>query len=125
MINETKALELVIASGLKEKDGKWMVNNDLGDELIQQLHANKDDLMWYMRGECFCKQARVLRVSNGIEWVVSKVSAIGCVSYPPVEVFAGSANDVDLWCRAHSKDPLFTDKCTSKYVVGCRNVGEH
>lgn len=115
MLNECKAYELIKKSKASMKDGKLVVPQGTSSELIDELRAHKADIVDYLSGECFSFQAAYM--DSPAEWVVQKCSAIGDVWYPPVDIFCGSAHEVDVWCAEHRDAPLFSGKYTSKYTV--------
>lgn len=121
-ISERDAMELVIATGLHPtpKYG-WRIKPDTAEDLIRQLNKHKPTLMRYMQGECFQRQARILRRVDGVEWVLMKCTAV--VDAPAAtEVFSGTALEVDRWCADHADDPLFTDEYVCKYSVAWRKA---
>ena len=119
-ISEGDAMELVIATGLRTTQGHgWFVKPETSAELIQKLNEHKLTLIRYMEGECFRRQAQVLRQSKGIEWVLLTVP-VTADAPKAREIYAGTALEVDQWCKVNADDPLFADKCVSKYDIAWR-----
>lgn len=88
-------------------------------DMVEALKQNKFEIVSALSGYCF---SRDVYFGAGLRnWKIVKASAIADVYYPPVTVFSGTAMEVDAWARAHSKDPFFTDRYTSKYIFVAEN----
>ena len=95
------------------ESGNLRVRNDLPKEMIVKIKAHKAEIVDAMSGYCF--QHDVYASNKMHNWAILKRANIADVSFPPVIVVKGSAQEVDAWAREHKDDPFFTDKYTSKY----------
>ena len=94
---------------------KIIVDANAPAEVVEAIDANKAIILDYLAGYCFKVQLEL--ANSPLEWVVAQKSTWGDAMYPPIEVFCGTAREVDLWCREHKDDPLFTDDYMSKYTI--------
>lgn len=83
-------------------------------KLVEAIKARKNEIVEAMSGYCFSHDVYMGREQLG-EWKIMKRSNISEVNYPHVEIFSGTALEVDEWAKKHSKDPFFSNKYTSKY----------
>ena len=120
-MKESEAMRMVIDSKMYRVDGHWYIPQETSRSIVEEVKGNINHIMMYLDGDCFYKQATLLKKSEGIEWVVSIDSTIMQASSHE-EVFSGTAAEVDKWCREHKNDKLFSDKYTRKYFVSWREI---
>lgn len=115
MITEKEAFDILANAGAHCLNKKILIPVGTDPEKIRKIKENKPDLLYYCDGEYF---RRMLIMHIGFcRWAVLKKSNMGGVHFPPKTVFEGTAHEVDLWCKKHADDPLFTDEYTLKYTV--------
>ena len=108
---ETKMFELVKASNAKIIDGQLMVARETSADVIAVVKEHKSMISAYLSGDCFLRQVQMFDAP--VEWCVMKKSANPYVSFAPVEVFRGTASEVDDWMSSHQHD-----KCTMEWEDG-------
>lgn len=114
-ISEKEAYDLLLNANALFQNNKLLLPTDTDPETIKKIKENKPDLLYYCSGQYF-NQMLYMRL-DFCNWVVLKCSNTGDVWYPPKTMFKGTAHEVDLWCKQHADDPLFTNEYTSKYSV--------
>lgn len=117
---EAKMFELVKASNARIIRGQLMVARDTSAEVIAEVKEHKSKISAYLSGDCFRLQSQLFDAP--VEWVVLKRSATPYVSFPPCEVFRGTAGEVDDWMAARRNERCameFGDgtSCQAKYVT--------
>ena len=120
MISEKRAYELATAARATIIDGKLRVKKDVSPKVLAEIQNHQQDIMKYMSGYCFRFQINCRMPQT--EWVVLKKSNTGMVFFPPIEIFTGTAHEVDAWCLEHKDDPLFTDEYIENYTVCHKGV---
>lgn len=108
---ETKMFELVKASDAKIIGGQMLVSRGTSADVIAEVKEHKSMISAYLSGDCFLRQAQMFDAP--VEWCVLKTSANPYVSFAPVEVFRGTAGEVDDWMSSHKND-----KCTMEWENG-------
>ncbi|WNX85812.1 hypothetical protein RWV98_05955 [Agathobaculum sp. NTUH-O15-33] len=115
MLTEKRAYELATAAGATIIDGKLKVKKDVSSEVLAEIRNYKQDIIKYMSGYCF--RLQLICKMPPTKWVVLERSNTGMVFFPPIEIFTGTAHEVDAWCLEHKDNPLFTDEYTTMYTV--------
>ena len=96
-------------------DSNLRVNKNIPSEMIEKIKQNKPDIVKALSGYCFPRDLYDKQDSMR-RWVIYRVTNDMAVGLEPIQIFEGTAYEVDEWAREHKDDPRFTDEYTSKYV---------
>lgn len=117
---ELQMFELAKASSARIINGKLAVSRYTPADVKAEVKANKDRISAYLSGDCFLFQVQLFDAP--VDWVVMMKSDNPYVHFPPVEVFRGTAREVDDWMAANHRGQFikhFPDgtSCQAKYVT--------
>lgn len=111
---ETEIFKLVKDSDARIISGRLAISRNTLADVIREIKMNERAIISYLSGECFRMQAALF--DSPVDWVVLKESANPYVYQQPIEVFRGTAGDVDDWMSAHKNDRCFLDEENRMYA---------
>lgn len=110
---ETKIFNLVKESNAKVINGRLAISRNTSEDTIEEIKANEHSIISYLSGACFRMQTALF--DYPVNWVVLKKSYSPYISQPPIEMFRGTAGEVDDWMAAHKDDRCYLDEENQMY----------